>query len=127
MWTPPNECPRCGGEVLWGYTENGKRMAIDPARYPDDDTQANQAVYVDHLRRLRIRQLSKARPLASFEHRAMPHVATCPAEIRDRQARAAAASRPARRGTRGRGRGGGHQTRGAASLVIDLSSRRILR
>lgn len=120
MWTPPDQCARCHGEVLWGYTENGKRMAIDPARYPDDDTKANLAVYTDHLRRLRVRQLRHDRPLATFEHRAMPHVATCPAELRDRAARAKA-PRPVRRG--GRGARAPHGTT-TSSFVVDLSSRR---
>lgn len=87
-WTPPNECPRCRGEVIWAWTEAGKRMSLDPARYARDDERANAAVYTDHLRRVRVRILSADRPLEGFEHRGMPHFATCPAEAAERASRA---------------------------------------
>ncbi len=90
MWTPPNTCRGCGAEILWAVTENGRRMPVDPARYPREDETANLALYTDHLRRLRVRVLRGDRPLAGFEHRGMPHAATCPAEAAARAAKAAA-------------------------------------
>lgn len=90
MWTPPNSCRDCGAEVIWGYTEHGRRMPIDPAVYPRDDERANLAIYTDHLRRVRVRVLARDRPLEGFEHRGMPHVASCPAAAAVRAAKAAA-------------------------------------
>jgi hypothetical protein len=90
MWTPPNTCRGCGAEILWAVTENGRRMPVDPARYPREDDKANLAVYTDHLRRVRVRVISADRPLAGFEHRGMPHAATCSAEAAARAAKAAA-------------------------------------
>lgn len=87
-WTAPNECPRCRREVVWAWTEAGKRMPLDPAEYARDDERANAAVYTDHLRRVRVRILRADRPLEGFEHRGMPHFATCPAALAERASRA---------------------------------------
>lgn len=87
-WTPPNECPRCRREVIWAWTEAGKRMPLDPAQYDRDDEKANAAVYTDHNRRVRVRILSAARPLEGYERRGMPHFATCPAALAERASRA---------------------------------------
>jgi hypothetical protein len=94
-WTPPNECSRCRAEVIWAWTEQGKRMPLDPVRYDRDDDTATAAVYTDHLRRVRVRILRADRPLEGYEHRGMPHVATCRVEIAERAAKAASrASHP---------------------------------
>jgi hypothetical protein len=87
-WTPPNECRRCRAEVIWAWTEDGKRMPLDPAQYARDDERANAAVYTDHLRRVRVRIVSADRPLEGFEHRGMPHFATCSAALAERASRA---------------------------------------
>lgn len=88
-WTPPNECPSCRTEVIWAFTEAGKRMPLDPAEYARDDERANAAVYTDHLRRVRVRVISADRPLEGYERRGMPHFATCPTELAKRASRAA--------------------------------------
>lgn len=87
-WTPPNECSSCHREVIWAWTEAGKRMPIDPAEYARDDERANAAVYTDHLRRVRVRILRADRPLEGYEHRGMPHFATCPVALAERAYRA---------------------------------------
>lgn len=87
-WTPPNECSSCHREVIWAWTEAGKRMPIDPAEYARDDERANAAVYTDHLRRVRVRILRADRPLEGYEHRGMPHFATCPVALAERASRA---------------------------------------
>jgi hypothetical protein len=100
-WTPPNECPRCHAEVIWGWTENGKRFPLDPAIYARDDERATAAVYTDHTRRVRVRILRADRPLEGFEHRGMPHFATCRVQLAERAAQAAArASHPSSRSRR---------------------------
>jgi len=96
-WTPPNECRDCHAEVIWAWTEAGKRMPLNPGEYPRDDTKANAAVYTDHLRRVRVRILRADRPLEGFEHRGMPHVATCPVALAERASRAAHPSSRQRR------------------------------
>lgn len=117
-WTPPNECPRCRAEVIWGWTEAGKRMPLDPARYARDDETASAAVYTDHLQRVRVRIVRADRPLEGFEHRGMPHFATCRVEIAERAAKAASrASHPSSRARR--------QVTPAA--VDELTTRRRLR
>jgi hypothetical protein len=88
-WSPPNECSRCHAEVIWAWTEAGKRMPLDPAEYARDDERANAAVYTDHLRRVRVRLLRADRPLEGYEHRGMPHFATCSVALAERKSRAA--------------------------------------
>lgn len=72
-------CRNCGAAIEWAVTEDRKRMPLDVARYADDDETANVAVRTDHTGRLWARVLRKDRPLAGFEHRRMPHFATCTA------------------------------------------------
>lgn len=96
-WHAPNECPRCAREVIWAWTEAGKRMPLDPAQYARDDERATAAVYTDHLRRVRVRILRADRPLEGYEHRGMPHFATCPVALAERASRAAHPSAPRRR------------------------------
>jgi len=103
-WTPPNECPRCHREVIWGWTEAGKKFPLDPAEYARDDVKATAAVYTDHLRRVRVRVIRADRPLEGFEHRGMPHFATCPVALAERASRAAhPSSRPRRQPSSGAG------------------------
>lgn len=100
-WTPANECSRCHAEVIWAWTETGKRMPLDPARYDRDDESATAAVYTDHLRRVRVRILRADRPLEGFEHRGMPHFATCRVAVAERAAKAASrAAHPSSRARR---------------------------
>ncbi|TKJ24341.1 hypothetical protein [Blastococcus sp. CCUG 61487] len=75
-------CRGCGADIIWAWTEAGQRMPLDPARYPREDTTANVAVRTDHTGRIWARVISKDRPLAPFEHRGMPHFASCPARPR---------------------------------------------
>lgn len=82
-----SRCRECGGDIVFGRTEAGKLMPLDPQRYPDDDETANVAVYRDHTTRLNARVINDDRPLASYEHRAMPHFATCPKRVADASAR----------------------------------------
>jgi hypothetical protein len=75
----PNDldaCPRgCGALVLWTITEHGRRMAVDAE--PDD--RGNQAVYQNGPGGWRSRSLDgrDARRLDPWEHRYLPHIATC--------------------------------------------------
>jgi hypothetical protein len=82
-----SQCRECGQDIVFGRTESGKLMPLDPQRYPDDDESANVAVYRDHTTRLNVRVISEDRPLASHEHRAMPHFASCPVRKREADAR----------------------------------------
>lgn len=67
-------CRDCGRDILLGYTVNGRYQPIDPEPNPG----GNLAVYLDHLRRLRVRVLAAGAEPESYERRAMPHAATCP-------------------------------------------------
>lgn len=92
-------CENCGAQIVWAWTEAteehpSRRMPLDPRRYPREDTTANVAVRTDHTGRLWARVLRHDRPLAPFEHRRMPHFATCTA----RPARDELAARRRRRG-----------------------------
>lgn len=90
-------CRHCDADVIWAWTEAGQRMPLDEARYPRDDETANVAVRTDHTGRIWARVLRADRPLAPFEHRGMPHFATCKA--RPRKPRDELAVRRAQRGT----------------------------
>jgi hypothetical protein len=81
-----SQCRECGTEIVFGRTEKGKVMPLDPAKYPEDDESANLAIYRDHTGRINVRVITTERPVERFEHRGMPHFATCP----NRQADAAA-------------------------------------
>lgn len=68
-------CAGCGKPVLWTVTAAGQRMPVDPR--PDE--RGNQACYRDGPRAWRSRSLdgTGALPPAAWEHRYMPHAATC--------------------------------------------------
>lgn len=68
-------CTRCSEPILWTITAAGKRMAVDP--HPADD--GNQACYRVSPGTWQSRSLSAADalPLARWEHRYRPHVASC--------------------------------------------------
>lgn len=84
--TPEGACRRCGAEVLWAWTAKGRRMPLDPAVYPADDERATVATYTDHLKRLRVRTLDSDNPRpAPFERRGIPHFATCPPLVAERE------------------------------------------
>ncbi len=73
-------CGRCSKSVLWTVTRAGQRMAVDPT--PDD--RGNQACYragprVWHSRSL---DAAGALPVQPWEHRYIPHVATCTPPVR---------------------------------------------
>jgi hypothetical protein len=96
-------CRYCGADIIWAWTEAGpdgqaKRMPLDPARYPREDTTANVAVRTDHTGRIHARVLRADRPLAAFEHRGMPHFATCTARPRKPRDELAARRRRGRTG-----------------------------
>jgi hypothetical protein len=76
--TGPRElrhCHVCGKAILWTVTRHGRAMAVD-AR-PDD--KGNQACYRTAPRTWQSRSLdaTDAQPLQPYEHRYVPHVATC--------------------------------------------------
>ncbi|GAA4924393.1 hypothetical protein HD597_011280 [Nonomuraea thailandensis] len=68
-------CNDCGQPVLWTTTAAGKRLAVDA--HPAED--GNQACYRVVSRSWVSRSLdgADARPLARWEDRYRPHVATC--------------------------------------------------
>lgn len=68
-------CNHCGRAVLWTITQAGQRMAVNAK--PDD--LGNQACYRIGPRAWRSRSLDAAGalPPAAWEHRYLPHVATC--------------------------------------------------
>ncbi|MEV0968498.1 hypothetical protein [Microtetraspora glauca] len=71
-----SRCNICNRPVLWTVTRAGNRMAVDAK--PHDD--GNQACYRISPRTWQSRSLdaADALPLAAWEHRYKPHVATCP-------------------------------------------------
>lgn len=81
-------CRDCQADIVWGVTEKGHRIPLDPERRVRDDETANLAVYRDHLDRLHVRAISAERPVAGFEWRAIPHFATCPPRVAARDAQA---------------------------------------
>jgi hypothetical protein len=72
-----SQCRSCGADIVFGRTSNGKAMPLDPAKYPDDDVSANLAIYKDHTGRINVRVLKAGQEPEPFEHRGMPHFATC--------------------------------------------------
>ncbi|MGW0587438.1 hypothetical protein [Streptosporangium sp. NPDC002607] len=68
-------CNDCQRPVLWTITRAGHHMLVDAK--PDD--LGNQACYRIGPRTWQSRSLdaADALPLAGWEHRFMPHVATC--------------------------------------------------
>jgi hypothetical protein len=68
-------CPECGTLVLWTVTRNRKYLLVDAK--PDD--RGNQACYRVGPRTWQSRSLDAAgaQPVAAWEHRYVPHVATC--------------------------------------------------
>lgn len=81
-------CTRCGREFRFGRTENGRAMPVDADTYAHDDTRANLALHRDHTGRLNVRVLKAGEQPEPYEHRGMPHFATCTAEKTERDARA---------------------------------------
>lgn len=81
-------CRDCSGDIVWGVTEKGRRIPLNPEKRPLDDTTASLAVYRDHLDRLHVRVPSVDNPIAAFEWRAVPHFATCPPRVAARDAQA---------------------------------------
>lgn len=70
-----SRCHACTRAILWTFTQAGNRMAVDPK--PDEH--GNQACYRVGPRLWWSRSLdgTDALPPAAWEHRYMPHVATC--------------------------------------------------
>lgn len=68
-------CHICRKAVLWTVTRLGNRMAVDPK----PDPKGNQACYRISPRVWQSRSLdaADALPVAQWEHRYIPHVATC--------------------------------------------------
>lgn len=68
-------CTRCGKAVLWTVTRAGNYLLVDAQ--PNDA--GNQACYRVNPRSWQSRSLdaADALPPAGWEHRFMPHVATC--------------------------------------------------
>jgi hypothetical protein len=67
-------CGDCGKSVLWTVTRNGRYLLVDAK--PDE--KGNQACYRGQ-RGWQSRSLDAAgaEPVAAWEHRFMPHLATC--------------------------------------------------
>jgi hypothetical protein len=69
-------CDSCGQSIRWAITATGRRQALNAAPNPAGNT----AVYRDGVGTLRARGLNRERPnVETYEWRAMPHAATCPA------------------------------------------------
>ncbi len=68
-------CSRCGKAVLWTVTRAGRYLLVDPK--PDE--RGNQACFRKGPRSWESRSLdaADALPVAAWEHRFVPHVATC--------------------------------------------------
>lgn len=67
-------CRECGKDIVWGRTEKGRRMPIDPEPRAD----GNLAVCRDHLSVLRVRVITAdGMAMQPYERPAMPHAATC--------------------------------------------------
>lgn len=81
-------CRDCSADIIFGVTEKGRRIPLDPERRPVDDVTAPLAAYRDHLSRVQVRTVTGERPVAGFEWRAMPHFATCAPQVAARDASA---------------------------------------
>ena len=66
-------CRGCRGLIGWGITEGGARMAVNVA----GDLQGRIAVYVDGAGTVRLRTVSAAAPILSYEELHVAHAATC--------------------------------------------------
>lgn len=72
-----SQCRDCNADILFGRTEAGKLMPMDPERLDREDHRANLAVCRDHTGRLLVRVLKEGEGTYLHEWRAMPHFATC--------------------------------------------------
>lgn len=72
-----SQCRDCGADILWGRTDAGKLMPLDPERRDADDPAANVAATRDHTGRLLVRVLHAGEQPDRHEWRAVPHFATC--------------------------------------------------
>lgn len=70
-----HRCAVCSRAVLWTVTRAGRRLAVDSK--PDE--KGNQACYKAGTGAWQSRSLdaAEALPVQPWEHRYMPHVATC--------------------------------------------------
>ena len=71
-------CRGCRGLIGWGITEGGARMAVNVA----GDLQGRIAVYVDGAGTVRLRTVSAAAPILSYEELHVAHAATCTGAVR---------------------------------------------
>lgn len=72
-----SQCRDCNADILFGRTEAGKLMPLDPERLDRGDPRANLAVCRDHTGRLLVRVLKDDEQPYAHEWRGMPHFATC--------------------------------------------------
>ena len=68
---PTRACNKCGRQIAWVRSENGKPVPIDPE--PND---AGNCVLDYHDGRLRLRVQGKGEPLEGVKY--MPHFGSCP-------------------------------------------------
>lgn len=82
-------CRNCGAFIVWAWTgHKGRRMPLDATEYAADDRAANVAIRRDHTGRLLCRVIDADNGLAAFERRRMPHFATCPPLVAERERKA---------------------------------------
>jgi len=67
-------CHDCEADIIWAWTRKGRRQPIDLE--PRED--GNLVAYRDGIDRVQVRVLKDGEEPESYEHRAMPHAATCP-------------------------------------------------
>lgn len=79
-------CTACHKAVIWAFTVNRKRIALDP----EPDAKGNQAAYRDHRPAWLTRQLGGDQEPFGWERRYMPHVATCTGPQQRREPRSPA-------------------------------------
>ncbi|TDC03569.1 hypothetical protein E1265_36420 [Streptomyces sp. 8K308] len=67
-------CGRCKALIYWATTANQKKQAVNA----QPDQHGNVALRRDHTGRIRVRAITKDRPINEHdETRHKPHVATC--------------------------------------------------
>lgn len=106
MRSGPATCEKCGAEIAFAVTRNGKRQPVDLEPRPD----GNLALHVDHLGQLRVRTVTAEHTIETYERPGVAHFATCPGRPGEQIARTRAGAvslADARRKKAARTRNGG--------------------
>lgn len=67
-------CRDCAADIVFGVTEKGRRIPLNPERRPLSDRAAPLGAYVDAVSRVQVRTGGRT---ADFQFRAVPHATTC--------------------------------------------------